>query len=202
MKIGKRLTIDLKSFTRKAPKKVIEDFGVSLINGYMGTGKTYVAVYFLQKYFKDLKIKTNIKSLNISGVDSNNIIYVDTISEIVKDFEPHCIYVLDELGKKYPKECKMDKDFYNWLQHSRKCKRYVFLIHQEYLQVPIWLRGICSTVYTTTKMPLIPIFKTYKGYPYLTEDKEWDIQIISTHIYKRNQRICDMYDTFETVSLF
>lgn len=199
MKIGKRLTIDTKSFFGKAPKKVKEDFGVSLINGYMGTGKTYIAVYFLAKYFKDLKIKTNIKSLNIPNA---NIEYVDTISEIIKDFESNCIYVIDELGKVFPKECKMHMGFYNWLQHSRKCKRYVFLIHQEYLQVPMWIRGVCSTVFTTTKIPLSPIFKTYKGYPFLTEDKEWDLQPISTFIYKRNQKYCNMYDTFEIVDLF
>lgn len=199
MKIGKSLRIDVNSFFHKAPRKVINDFGVSLINGYMGTGKTYIAVYFLAKYFKDLKIKTNIKSLKIPGA---NIDYVDTISKIIQDFEPGCVYVIDELGKIFPKEAKMNMGFYNWLQHSRKCKRYVFLIHQEYLNIPTWLRGVCSTVYTTTKYPLIPIFKTYKGYPYLTEDKEWDIKPISTYIYKRNQKYCDMYDTFEIVSLF
>lgn len=198
MKIGKRLTIDVKSFFAKAPKKVKEEFGVSLINGYMGTGKTYVAVYFVANYFLDLKIKTNIHSLKIKGA---NIEYFSKIEEIINDYEPNCIYIIDELGKKYPKECKMDKDFYNWLQHSRKCKRYVLLIHQEYLQVPIWLRGICTTVYTTTKIKLTPFFKTYKGYPFLTEDKEWDIEPISTFIYKRNKKYCDMYDTFESVTL-
>lgn len=199
MKIGKKLSIDTKSFVRKVPKKVKEEFGVSLINGYMGTGKTYIAVYFLSKYFKDLKIKTNIKSLNIPGAKCE---YVNTISEIIKDFEPYTIYVIDELGKVFPKESKTHMGFYNWLQHSRKCKRYVFLIHQEYLQVPMWIRGVCSTVFTTTKIPLTPIFKTYKGYPFLTDEKEWDITPISTFIYKRNQYYCNMYDTFEIVDLF
>lgn len=199
MKIGRSLTIDTKSFFRKKPKKVKDEFGVSLINGYMGTGKTYVAVYFLANYFTDLKIKTNIKSLNIPKC---NIEYFDSIKDIINDFEENVIYVIDELGQKYPKECKMDKDFYNWLQHSRKCKRYVFLIHQEYLNVPTWIRGVCSTVYTTTKIPLTSLFRTYKGFPYLTEEKEWDVIPISTHIYKRNKKFTDMYDTFEIVNLF
>lgn len=198
MKIGKNLKIDVKSFFRKSPPKVKEDFLVCLINGRMGTGKTYVSVYLTAKYLKGKKIKTNIKSLNIPDRD---IVYFDNISDIINDFEENCVYIIDELSKKYTKECKQDKDFYCWLQHSRKSKRYVLLITQEYLQVPQWLRGVSNVVYTTTKMKLLPLFKTYKGVPFLTEDKEWDIEPLQTYIYKRNKFYTDMYDTFESVSI-
>ena len=199
MKIGKRLTIDFKSFTKKSPKKIKDEFGVFLITGYQGSGKTYIGVYFLVKYFKDLKIKTNIHSLNIPGY---NIEYFNTIDEIVNDIEPHCIYLIDEISKKYTKECKQDKLFYSWLQQSRKRMRYVLLITQEYLQVPFWLRGVSSMVYTTTKIKGTKLFKTYKGIPYLDDEtKEWGIEPISTYIYKRNKVITDLYDTFEPVNI-
>lgn len=199
MKIGKRLTIDFKSFTKKSPKKIKDEFGVFLITGYQGSGKTYIGVYFLVKYFKDLKIKTNIHSLNIPDY---NIEYFDTIDEIVDDIEPHCIYLIDEISKKYTKECKQDKLFYSWLQQSRKRMRYVLLITQEYLQVPFWLRGVASMVYTTTKIKGTKLFKTYKGIPYLDDEtKEWGIEPVSTYIYKRNKAITDLYDTFEPVNI-
>lgn len=199
MKIGRHLNIDVKSFFRKAPKKVKDEFGVSYITGYQGTGKTYLGVYILSKYFSDLKIKTNIKSLKIPNT---TIEYFDYIDDITDDIEEYCIYLIDEISKKYTKDAKQDRKFYSWLQQSRKRKRYVYLITQEYLQIPIWLRGVASTVFTTTKMPLFPIFKTSKGYPVLDEDtKEWGVVPISTFIYKRNKKYTDMYDTFEPVSV-
>lgn len=199
MKIGKKLTIDLKSFFRKSPKKVSDNFGVFFITGYQGSGKTYLGTYFLYNYYKDLKIKTNIKSLKINNA---NIEYFDTIDSIVDDIEENVCYLIDEISKKYTKEAKQDKNFYSWLQQSRKRKRYVFLITQEYLQIPFWLRGVASYVFTTTKIPLTKIFRTYKGIPYLDDDtKEWGVTPASCFIYKRNKFYTDMYDTFEPVSI-
>lgn len=197
MKILKN-NIDVKSFFHKAPKKLSDSFGVFLINGYQGTGKTYVGVYFTYNYFLDLKIYTNIHSLHIPGVEIN---YFNTLDEILDNYEENCLFLIDEISKKFTKNSPPDKKFYSWLQQSRKRKRYVLLITQEYLQVPHWLRGVASIVYTTTKVRFLPIFKTIKGYPYLTEEKEWSIEPISTYIYKRNKFITDMYDTFEPVPI-
>ena len=198
MKIGKSLEVDFSTFFRKSPPKVKEEFLVCMINGRMGSGKTYLATYLSAKYLKGLKIKTNIKSLNIPN---REIEYFDNITDITNDYEEYCLYIIDELSKKYTKDSKQDKDFYCWLQHSRKSKRYVLLITQEYLQVPQWLRGVSSVVYTTSKVKLLPLFKTYKGVPYLTDDKEWDIEPLKTYIYKRNKIYTDMYDTFESVPI-
>lgn len=199
MKIGKKLNIDFKSFFRKAPKKVKDEFGVSYITGYQGTGKTYFGVYLVSNFFRDLKIKTNIKSLNIPN---SNIEYFEYIDDITDDIEEYCVYLIDEISKKYTKEAKQDKKFYSWLQQSRKRKRYVFLITQEYLQIPTWLRGVASVVFTTTKLPLMPIFRTYKGFPYLDDEtKEWGVEPVSTYFYKRNEKYTKMYDTFEPVNV-
>lgn len=198
MKLGKNI-IDFKSFTRKAPKKVKDDFGVAFITGYQGSGKTYFAVYNVAQFFKHLKIKTNIKSLNIPNCD---IEYFEYLDDITDDIEEYCVYIIDEISKKYTKEYRQDKKFYSWLQQSRKRKRYVFLITQEYLQIPMWLRGIASVVYTTKKIPFTPIFKTIKGLPFLDEQtKEWGVEPINVIIYKRNIKFSKMYDTFEPVNV-
>lgn len=190
--------IDIKSFFHKKPKPVNENFFVGLITGYQGTGKTYLGTYFLYRYFSNRKIKTNIKSLKLPN---SNIEYFEYLDEITDDIEENVVYLIDEISKKYTKDAKQDKKLYSWLQQSRKRKRVVLLITQEYLQIPMWLRGVASVVYTTHKMPLLPLFKTIKGLPYLTEDKEWSIEPISTFIYKRNKYICDFYDTFEPVNV-
>lgn len=199
MKVRK-INIDFKSFFKKKPKKLEDNFGVSFINGRMGSGKTYLATYLSYNYFSsNIKIKTNIHSLKIPY---RTIEYFDTIDEIINDFEPNVLYVIDEISRKYTKESKQDRGFYSWLQQSRKRKRYVLLITQEYLQIPTWLRGVANYVYTTTKIRFTNLFKTYQGYPVLDEDtKEWNVQKVRTFIYKRNKLITDFYDTLETTNV-
>lgn len=191
--------IDFKSFLHTKPKEIKDNFGISLITGYQGTGKTYLAVYIDYKYLeKDRTIYTNIKSLLIPGRD---IRYFEKIDEIVNNIEMDRIFIIDEISKKYTKECKQDQLFYSWLQQSRKRRRTVLLITQEYLQVPIWLRGVARYVYTTTKLPVLPLFVTYKGYAVLDEEtKEWNVQPEERYIYKRNKYICNFYDTMEPIN--
>ena len=109
MKIGKNF-IDFKSFTRKAPKKIKDEFGVAFITGYQGSGKTYFAVYNVAQFFKDLKIKTNIKSLKIPNA---TIEYFEYLDDITDDIEEYCVYVIDEISKKYTKEARQDKKLYS-----------------------------------------------------------------------------------------
>lgn len=194
----KKLEIDTKSLFKKGVKKKYEPFGCFLITGYMGSGKTYFAVKFANDYKQKYKIKTNIRSLKIPNAE---IEYFTELSEIYNDNEEFVLYIIDELGKKYTKEAKADKDFYNFLQMSRKTKRIVLIIHQEYLQVPFWLRGVCYEVFTTKKIPIFNLFVTYRGIAILDEDtKEWTIDYNFRYIYKRTKDIASMYNTFETVA--
>lgn len=194
----KKLDIDFKSFFKKGVKQKYEPFGCFLVTGYMGSGKTYFAVKFANDYKQTYKIKTNIHTLLIPGA---KIEYFTHLEEIYNDKEEFCLYIIDELGKKFTKEAKADKDFYNFLQMSRKTKRIVLIIHQEYLQVPFWLRGVCYEVFTTKKVPILNFFVTYRGIAVLDEDtKEWRIDYNFRYIYKRTNYIASMYNTFETVA--
>ena len=194
----KKLDIDFKSFFKKGVKQKYEPFGCFLVTGYMGSGKTYFAVKFANDYKQSYKIKTNIHTLCIPNA---RIEYFTHLEEIYNDKEEFCLYIIDELGKKFTKEAKADKDFYNFLQMSRKTKRIVLIIHQEYLQVPFWLRGVCYEVFTTKKVPILNFFVTYRGIAVLDEEtKEWRIDYNFRYIYKRTKYIASMYNTFETVA--
>lgn len=94
----KTLDIDFKSIFKKGIKKKIEPFGVFLITGYMGTGKTYFAVKFANDKKLQYKIKTNIQSLNIPNA---RIEKFSNLEEIYNDNEEYCLYIIDELGKIY-----------------------------------------------------------------------------------------------------
>lgn len=193
------INIDIKSMFKTKPKKIKDNFGVSFITGYQGSGKTYLAVYMLVKYIEpNRKIYTNIKSLHIPNRD---IEYFEKIDDIVENVELDRVFVIDEISKKYTKDCKQDRLFYSWLQQSRKRRRTTLLITQEYIQIPFWLRGIARYVYTTSKVNFLPIFKTFKGFAYLSEDtKEWEIDPVETYIYKRNKYIACYYDTMEPIN--
>lgn len=198
MELFKKYNIDIKSIFKKGIKAKYEPFGVFLITGYMGSGKTYFATKYAYELDSNYKVKTNIQSLKLPN---KSVTHFENLSEIYNDTEEFVLYIIDELGKKYTKEAKADKDFYNFLQMSRKTKRIVLIIHQEYLQVPIWLRGVASEVYTTRKVKLLPLFITYRGFPVLDSDTlEWGVDYNYLYLYKRNKTIANFYNTFETVA--
>lgn len=194
-----KIKIDYKSFLQKGIKSIKDDFFIRLINGYQGTGKSYLAIKLVEESpdEKNRIIKTNIHSYKSS---THEVIYFDTIEDIVNDIDDNITYIIDELSKKYPKDSKQDKKFYAFLQQSRKHSRHVYLITQEYIQVPTWLRGIATTVYTTTKVLFLPIYKTVLGIPYLNENLEWDIEPFLFYFYKRTKKIAACYDTLESVT--
>lgn len=192
------LKIDFKSFFQKGIKPINEDFAIRLICGYQGSGKSYVACYMVLNYHKGKTIKTNIKSFTS---EFNQVIYFEKLEDIYEDEEIGYVYVIDELSKKFNKDSKIDTKFYSWLQQSRKHNRYVYLITQEYINVPTFLRGIANLVYLTSKVPLLPIFVTKLGVPYLTEDYEWSINTTSVILYKRTKYISIHYDTRESIPI-
>lgn len=192
-----KIKIDYKTFLQPSPRKINDSFGIFLITGYQGSGKTYYSIYLMEKE-KKKKIYTNIKSYTSIR---NEVHYFDKLEEIIENVEDNCIFLIDEVSKRYTKESKQDLSFYSWLQQSRKHKRYVYLITQEYINVPMWLRGIANQVYTTSKIPLLPIFKTSLGVPVLSTDTyEWTTQTFAIVFYKRTKKISNCYDTFESIN--
>lgn len=186
--------IDLKSFFFRSPNPIDDDFGNFMVCGYMGTGKTYFAIYYLEKFVKDKIIYTNIRSYKNT---SKNIRYFDKPDEIINIREKNAVFVIDECSQFWSKDSKIDKPFYQWSQYARKDKRCTILIYQEYYNVPPWLRGIYINVYSTNKMRFLPLFKTTRGFAILDETTfEWTIEPQKTYIYKRNKCITDRYDTF------
>ena len=190
--------IDVKSFFKKGVKSIKDDFLIALITGYQGSGKTYFAIYNAERIFTNRKIKTNIKTFETT---KNIVEYFDNIEDIYNDTDNNIIYIIDEVSKRYTKDCKQDLKFYSWLQQSRKHSRYVYLITQEYIQVPTWLRGVANLVYTTSKIKFTNLYKTTLGRPVLDKDTmEWTTETISSIIYKRTKDICSKYDTLESIN--
>lgn len=194
-----KVKVDFKSFFRRGLPNTENEFLICLITGLQGSGKTYYGIKKMEElggYQKGgVVIYTNILSYHS---DINEVRYFNSISELYDNHVKDCVFLIDELSKVYVKDSKIDRAFYSWLQQSRKHRRKVYMITQEYIQVPQWLRGVANLVYTTRKYGFVCI--TSLGTPVLTEDKEWGINELSITIYKRNKKIANLYDTFELIN--
>ncbi len=210
MKIGKN-EIMIKTFFKKGLPRIDDRYGCYFITGRQGTGKSYYAVLLTLKQVspitnKKVKVKTNIKSLKLPE-NLYEIEYFTDIRSIYTDIEEYCIFVIDEISRKYDKNSKTDTQFYAWLNQSRKRHRIVIMITQEWKELPMWLRRPAKFMFNTKPTPFLWVFGLYTTYVgdaenmYLDKDtNEWECPIIKRITYKRNQYIADMYDTFEAIN--
>ena len=116
--------IRLNTFFKKGLKKIDDRFGVYFVTGRQGSGKTYYAIYLaLQQVNFDTslaKIYTNIHSLNIPNA---NIVYFDKIEDVYYNTDEHCIFIVDEVSRKWDKNSRTDKQFYAFMNQCRKMRK-------------------------------------------------------------------------------
>lgn len=194
------ISIDWRSFLKSKVKSIDDHHGIYFVCGRQGTGKTYMAVNYAKDLGKTIRIVTNIHSLTIPHEDFT------LINEIVTDTREYTCYIIDEVSKKYDRISKPDMAFYAWLQQSRKRKRVVILITQEWKELPMWLRRPTKFAITTKPLPIIGRllgwYLTTWGdgeNMYLDEDMEWICPVVKTVFHKRNKQVASLYDTFEPV---
>lgn len=208
--------IRFNTFFRKGLPKIDDRFGVYFVTGVQGSGKTYYAIYLaLQQIgydFKkgiknsdiDFKIITNIRSLIIPGI---KIHYFTDISSIYYDTTEYCLFIIDEIARKYDKNSRTDTQFYAFLNQCRKMHRVCILITQEWKELPMWIRRPAKFCITTKPAMLLNRFGIYKTIVgdaenmYLDKDTmDWECPPLKYIYYKRNFVIANMYDTFEAIN--
>lgn len=205
MKIFK-YDIRFKSFLKKGLKPLDDRFGVYFVTGRQGSGKTYYAVKLLLQQNSNLlnKIYSNIHSLKIADYDIN---YFDKIEDIYFNTEEYCIFLVDEISRKYDRNSRTDTQFYAWLNQSRKMKRIVILVTQEWRELPMWIRRPAKFMISTHKTPLLNRFGIFtsvvgdaENMIFNKEEAEYECPPVQYIIYKRCKEIADCYDTFEAVN--
>lgn len=204
MKVFNR-KIELNTFLKKGLGRVDDRFGVYFCCGRQGSGKSYYAVKLLLSQDKRLvnKVFTNVQSLRVPDYD---IIYFDKITDLYTNTEEYCIFLIDEISRKYDRNSKTDTQFYAWLNQSRKRKRIVILITQEWRELPMWIRRPAKYMISTNKTILsrFGIYKTTVGdaenMVFNKDEGEYECPPIMYVYYKRNKYIASMYDTFEAIN--
>lgn len=205
IKIG-RYDFRFDTWFKKGLPKIDDRFGVWFICGRQGSGKNYFCTYLVQRQSPKLcnAIYTNIKSLNVPGFKMK---YFNKITDIYYNTDEYCIFIVDEVARKYNKNSKTDDQFYAWLNQSRKRKRIVMLITQEWKELPMWLRRPAKYMFQTRPTPILNLFGIYttqmgdaENLIFNKDESEYECPILKKIIYKRNKKIADMYDTFESVN--
>lgn len=197
--------IELNTFIKKGLPRIDDRFGVWFVTGRQGSGKNYYSVKLLLA--QDRKtcacVYTNVHSLKIPGYKIN---YFNKITELYNNIEDHCIFLIDEVSKKYDKNSRTDTQFYAWLNQSRKRNRIVILITQEWRELPMWIRRPAKYMLSTRKCFLSPfgIYITTLGdaenMVFNKDEGEYECPTIKRIIYKRNKEIAKLYDTFEPIN--
>lgn len=198
--------IRFNTFFKRGLPKIDDRFGIYFVCGRQGSGKNYYATMLLLQQDKRLcnKVYTNVHSLKIPDY---NINYFDKLSDLYYNTEEYCIFLIDEISRKYDKNSKTDTQFYAWLNQSRKRKRIVILITQEWRELPMWIRRPAKYMITTKKTRLLNVFGIYtsiigdaENLTFNKDEGEYECPPIMKIVYKRNKSIANLYDTFEAVN--
>lgn len=198
--------IRFNTFFKRGLPKIDDRFGIYFVTGRQGSGKNYYATMLLLQQDKRLcnKVYTNVHSLKIPGY---NINYFNKLSDLYYNTEEYCIFLIDEISRKYDKNSKTDTQFYAWLNQSRKRKRIVILITQEWRELPMWIRRPAKYMISTKKTRLLNVFGIYtsiigdaENLTFNKDEGEYECPPIMKIVYKRNKAIANLYDTFEAVN--
>lgn len=198
--------IRLNTVFKKGLPKIDDRYGVYFVTGRQGSGKNYYSVMLLLQQDKSIvnKVKTNVHSLKIPGY---NIEYFDKITDLYDDVEDYCIYLIDEVSKKYDRNSRTDTQFYAWLNQSRKRHRVVILITQEWRELPMWIRRPAKYMITTKKTRLLwrvgfytSVVGDAENMIFNKDEGEYECPPIRYIIYRRIKKIADLYDTFEPIN--
>lgn len=198
--------IRFNTFFKRGLPRIDDRFGVYFVTGRQGSGKNYYAIMLLLQQNPSMvnKVKTNVRSLKIPGY---NIEYFTKITEIYDDIDDHCIYLVDEVSKKWDRNSRTDTQFYAWLNQSRKRNRIVILITQEWRELPMWIRRPAKFMIATRRTKLLWKFGFFtstvgdaENMVFNKDEGEYECPPILNIVYRRNKKIADLYDTFEPIN--
>lgn len=198
--------IRLNTVFKKGLPRIDDRYGCYFVTGRQGSGKSYYAVMLLLQQDKKMvnKIYTNVHSLNIPGYD---IVYFTDIRDLYTNTDDHCIFLIDEISRKYDRNSRTDTQFYAWLNQSRKRKRIVIMITQEWRELPMWIRRPAKFMISTKPTTLLKYFGFFtsmvgdaENMVFNKDEGEYDCPPLKYIIYRRNKSVAQLYDTFEAIN--
>lgn len=212
LKIGLKIKVKWKTFTKKGflPNRGI--FGVYCYCGKQGTGKTYSVVEYLLDNKDDIQVFCNIKG--IKGLDYT---YFTGFEELIKLKEKldkneletngkQLVFVYDEIFTELQKQTKLTKPVIDFLCQMRKRKIIFLTTAQEWAEIPLSFRRFCRYEIDCRMINLFLIgilhktFKDAENMKWSDEEQEHVAPLIENTITKCRKSIANSYDTFLRIS--
>lgn len=211
--VKNKIHIKFSTFTKKGFKKIDNKFGVHCYCGKQGTGKTYSAVDFCNRFVKqNYFVITNIVSYS-EYLGEENCLYEPDILKIIELLEKKnkingkpVIIFFDEIFTVIEKS-RMPKKILAFLSQMRKRGLIFITTCQEWLELNITLRRYVR-FQINCNMWGMPFLKTAFIYNQINDatkmkwdqlENEYICPVVQTNFAKGLKSVIESYDTFETI---
>ena len=211
--VRNKIHIKFNTFFKEGFKKIDNKFGVHCYCGKQGTGKTYSAVDFCNRFINDgFFVITNVVSYS-EYLGNDKCLYEPDILKIMEMLETKnkingkpVIIFFDEIFTVIVKS-KMPKEILAFLSQMRKRGLIFITTCQEWLELNITFRRYVR-YQINCNMWGLPIFKTAFLYNQINDatkmkwdnlENEYICPVIQTNFSKGLRSVINSYDTFETI---
>lgn len=212
--IKNKIHVKFNTFVKKGFRKIDNKFGVHCYCGKQGTGKTYSAVDFCNRFVEDdYFVICNLVSYS-EFLGKEKCLYEPDIMKIIKMIEEKklkkkkIIIFFDEIFSVIEKS-RMPKKILNFLSQMRKRGIIFITTCQEWLELNVTMRRYVR-FQINCNMWGLPFIKTAFLYNQINDatkmkwsnlENEYVCPVVQTNFQKGLKSVIDSYDTYETIDV-
>lgn len=181
-------------------------FGVRFYDAPQGGGKSLSMVFDaikLKEKYPDMKLISNIKIKDFADAT-----YFESVDELIEALEKsqynkHTLVIIDEALTYFAENGGIDPALMNKITQNRKCRRFMMLATQKFKRVNNRLRDFSiETVFCHNFWFFqINVVRDDTSLKWDKDEMDFVGQKKYTYIFKRNNRIFNLFDTFASVKI-
>lgn len=201
-----KILIDFDSFKKKGlvKQKNLFPIGTRAYKGFQGRGKTYSIVHDVRKIqekFPECVIFSNIK---LKGF--RNYFYCKTDDDVFfglnfENGEKGVVNIIDEAHLFFNKKTGISLDVLSQISQQRKQRRKILLSSQIWEDLDVSLRKQVPEIVKCYNLGNIQINRISNGETlrYDKSKSDYVADLIGFSIFKRNQEVGNLYDTYQKI---
>ena len=181
-------------------------FGIRFYDAVQGGGKTLSMVFDaikLKEKYPDMKLISNVKIKDFADAT-----YFDSVDELIEALEKsqdnkHTLVIIDEALTYFAENGGIDPALMNKITQNRKCRRFMMLATQKFKRVNNRLRDFSmETVFCHNFWFFqVTVVRDDTSLKWDKDEMDFVGQKKYTYIFKRNNRLFNLFDTFASVKI-
>lgn len=181
-------------------------FGIRFYDAVQGGGKTLSMVFDaikLKEKYPDMKLISNVKIKDFADAT-----YFDSVDELIDALEKsqdnkHTLVIIDEALTYFAENGGIDPALMNKITQNRKCRRFMMLATQKFKRVNNRLRDFSmETVFCHNFwFCQVNVVRDDTSLKWDKDEMDFVGQKKYTYIFKRNNRLFSLFDTFASVKI-